>query len=144
MNRLSIIFAFMFIFGLTASSVSAADALHAGSGANSPANYDNLSPAEFFYGVSIDNNNEGIAHPQAVEAGTQLPADNRDAYAGLSPSAFFYGYDIPARLETTDVRHGLRCNKAAAPVVSLSEVSDPAIFFGYMDVDTHKGFCANC
>lgn len=143
MNRLSIIFMFVFAFGLIASNASAADAMHVVVQNNIRSDFHEVSPAEFFYGVSI-NNNETMQHPQALRTEAERPESAQQAYDALSAPEFFSGYPVPARLETTATNHGVVCNEGAAPLATLSEVSNPAIFFGYTDVNTNKGFCDNC
>jgi hypothetical protein len=141
MNRLFSIFIYVIMFGLIAANVSA-EMNSSTPKNNAKTNYDELSAAEFFYGVLINHNNEAVRHPQALRI--ENPESPQQAYNALSASEFFYGYPTPKRLEATATNHSAICNEGAAGHATLSEVLNPAIFFGYVDVNTNKGICSNC
>jgi hypothetical protein len=134
MNKILMIIMLMMIFGLTASNVSAECAIHAKS---LNTEYNELSPAEFFYGVPMDSSADTNVTTGNVFAVT--PDDTR-ATDLLSNSEFFYGYSIPDRMEA--ISHV--CNRIVwdrtPEQTSISAVSDPSLFFGYVDA----GACSNC
>ena len=91
-------------------------------------NYNELSPAEFFYGVSIENMNDTVS--ASGGASVLAPVDKIKAAAFPTDSEFFYGYSIPSRLNASDNY----CTwKRTDSINNVSEVSNPAIFFGYAD-----------
>jgi len=123
MNKLSMIIMAAMILGLSAPNVWANGPMHE---KNNNIEYNELSAAEFFYGVPTENMNGNIeANGNAdsfVTAGSTKTADF------LPASEFFYGYSIPNRLGTTT--HFCTWDRTDAGN-AVNEVSDPALFFGY-------------
>jgi hypothetical protein len=135
MNRLIIIMMTVLIFGLATSTASAECALHS---KNPNLGYNELSAAEFFYGIPIDHVN---ATTVAVNSRFLItPEDATLVTGGLTASESFYGYAIPNRLETVNncCAKTERYNIAERP--GVLEISDPAVFFGFTDIPA----CSNC
>jgi len=141
MNRIAFIITFVFAFGLIASNALAAEAMHKTLTKNNTlANFNELSPAEFFYGVSINHNNETMRHAQAYR--TEKSESTQQAFNGLSPQNFF---EFPGSegLTATAPNEGIVCNRTIVPRTKMSSISNPAIFFGYTDIN-NEGGCSNC
>jgi hypothetical protein len=135
MNKILMMIMVVMILGLTASNVSADCAVH-DKGLN--IEYNELSAAEFFYGIPIENR---IDVTLANGRARAVVNENTDEAADLlSTAEFFYGYLIPDRLETARGAYELNaCNRNVEKII-VSAVYDPAIFFGYEDA----GSCINC
>jgi hypothetical protein len=135
MNKILIMIMVVMGLGLTTSNVSADCAVHA-KGLHTE--YSGLSPAEFFYGIDIDNRIDATLADGCTPAVRTENADQ--ATDQLSSAEFFYGYSIPDSLEPARGAYGLKaCNRNVENIIAAA-VYDPAIFFGYADA----GSCMNC
>jgi hypothetical protein len=123
------------VLGLTASNVSSECALNA---KNLNIEYNELSAAEFFYGIPLDNRNDAAAAKRNTYA--DIPGEASLAAILFDAPEFFYGHSIPDRLEATNVSCNINAWGETDSRATVSAVSNPADFFGY----TNEGSCSNC
>jgi hypothetical protein len=135
MNKLYMIMMIFLVLGLTASNVSAECALNA---KNLHIEYNELSAAEFFYGIPVDNRNDTATATRNTYA--DIPGEASLVESLLDAPELFYGYSIPDRLEATKVICNINAWGETDSRANVSAVSNPADFFGY----TNEGYCSNC
>jgi hypothetical protein len=135
MNKIFMIIMGVLVLGLTASNVSAECAVHE---KNQAVEYNELSPAEFFYGIPLDNrdgSNDTTRNFLAV-----IPEDAALIPSDTAAPEFFYGVSVPDRLEATNVICNIHSWGGPATRGTVSSVSNSSEFFGY----TNEGNCSNC
>jgi hypothetical protein len=135
MNRLYVMMMVVLVLGLTTSNVSADCALHA---KNLAVEYNELSAAEFFYGIAPDHRNDATETTKNLYA--VIPGESSPVADPLIAPEFFYGHSIPDRLETTYVICDISPWGGTVSKAIFSAVSNPADFFGY----TNDRNCSNC